>query len=60
MPNQPGTTFDLEDPDNYLEMFTIHAEVDYEDVSLIPGHFLGGEQLRASLSFRMGRVQLVN
>lgn len=56
----PGTPFDLEDPDNYLEMFTIHAEVNYEDVSLIPGHYLSGEKLRASLSFRLGRVQLVD
>jgi Flp pilus assembly protein TadG len=55
-----GQPFDLQDPDNYLETFTINAEIPYEEVSLIPGHFLEGQSLRASISFRMGRVTQVN
>ncbi len=54
-----GATFDLLDRDNYLQMFRITAEVPYESVSLIPGHFLGGEMMRADITFRMGRVQQV-
>lgn len=56
--DQPGTAFDLEDPDNYLEYFRIQLCIDYEDVSAIPGHFLGGYQLKADMAFRMGRVTL--
>ncbi len=55
-----GAPFDLEDPNNYLEMFKISAEVPYEQVSLLAGYFLKGQKLRASISFRMGRVTLVN
>ncbi|MGD9857455.1 MAG: TadE/TadG family type IV pilus assembly protein [Planctomycetaceae bacterium] len=55
-----GETFDLEDPDNYLELFTINANVPYEEVSTISGYFLQGQSLSASITFRMGRVTLVN
>lgn len=55
-----GQPFDLQDPDNYLATFTIEAEIPYANVSLIPGHFLEGQSLRASISFRMGRVTQVN
>lgn len=55
-----GQPFDLADPDNYLELFTINAEIPYEEVSLISGYFLKGQSLRASITFRMGRVSLVN
>ncbi len=55
-----GSPFDLEDTNNYLEMFKISAEVPYDQVSLLSGYFLKGQTLRASISFRMGRVTLVN
>lgn len=55
-----GQPFDLEDQDNYLKMFTISAEVPYEDVTLISGHFLRNQKLSAQISFRMGRVTLVD
>lgn len=55
-----GDAFDLADEDNYLEMFTITAVVPYDQVSLIPGRFLANQSLRATISFRMGRVTLVN
>lgn len=53
-----GDPFDLEDENNYLEMFTIEATVPYEEISLIPGNYLGGQDLRAAISFRMGRSSL--
>ncbi len=53
-----GDPFDLEDEDNYLEMFSIVASVPYDQISLIPGDYLGGQNLRASISFRMGRSNL--
>ena len=55
-----GQPFDLQDPDNYLQTFTINAAIPYEHVSLIPGHWLEGHDLRAAISFRMGRVTQVN
>lgn len=56
--DQPGVEFDLEDEDNYMKYFTITALVDYEQVSTIPGKYLGGRQLRAAITFRMGRVSM--
>jgi len=56
---EAGSPFDLMNKNNYLKLFKITAEVPYESVSLIPGHFLGGEKLRADITFRMGRVQQV-
>ncbi len=53
-----GDPFDLEDENNYLEMFTITASVPFDQISLLPGDYLGGQDLRASISFRMGRSNL--
>lgn len=54
----PGTTFDLENPDNYLDYFRIKVAVDYENVSTIPGHYLAGQVMTADITFRLGRVQM--
>lgn len=53
-----GETFDLSDPGNYLELFTISALVDYEDISTFPLEYMEGQQIEAKLVFRMGRVTL--
>jgi Flp pilus assembly protein TadG len=58
--DSPSTVFDLADPNNYLEMFTIKASIPFDQVSVIPGHRLAGDSLRAEVTFRMGRVTLVN
>jgi hypothetical protein len=55
-----GSTFDLTDPDNELEMFKLSAEVEYSEISIFPFKFMSGQTLRSSLVFRMGRVQLIN
>lgn len=56
-PNE-GSTFDLQDPDNYLGLFRITASVEYEDISSFPIDYMAGETVHASLVFRMGRVTL--
>lgn len=53
-----GQVFNLEDENNYLELFRITAEVPYEEISTFPLEYLGGEMIRASLVFRKGRVSL--
>lgn len=53
-----GSTFDLQDPDNYLGLFRITASVNYEDISAFPVDYMAGETVQASLVFRMGRVTL--
>jgi Flp pilus assembly protein TadG len=52
----PGSTFDLEDADNYLEYFRIQVQVDYKDVSKIPGNYLLDRVMTADITFRLGRV----
>lgn len=56
--DSPGSTFDLEDPDNYLEYFRINVAVDYEDVTSLPGKYLGGKEMTAGITFRLGRVMV--
>ena len=53
-----GTTFDLEDAGNYLQLFKITASVEYEEISSFPLDYMAGETLSASLVFRMGRVSM--
>lgn len=52
-----GDEFDLEDTANYLQLFRITAEVLYSDLSSFPLERMNGKTVRASLSFRMGRVR---
>jgi Flp pilus assembly protein TadG len=56
--DSPGTTFDLQDPDNYLDYFKIKVAIDYEDVSAIRGKFMGGQVMNAEITFRLGRVMM--
>jgi hypothetical protein len=56
--DSPGTTFDLQDPDNYLQYFKIKIDIDYEDVSSIRGKFMGGQVMTAEITFRLGRVMM--
>ncbi|QDU41424.1 TadE-like protein [Maioricimonas rarisocia] len=53
-----GSTFDLADPDNYLELFQITATVPYSEVSTFPMNYMSGQTLRAALVFRMARSNL--
>lgn len=53
-----GSPFDLEDGNNYLQMFTITASVPMDQITLLPGNYLGGSDLRAAITFRMGRTTL--
>jgi Flp pilus assembly protein TadG len=53
-----GEDFDLADGANYLELFTIRALVNYEDISTFPLDYMAGQQVEAKLVFRKGRVSL--
>lgn len=53
-----GSPFDLEDEDNYLQMFTITGSVPFDQITLLPGNYLGGSDLQAAITFRMGRTTL--
>jgi Flp pilus assembly protein TadG len=55
-----GQTFDLASDANYLKLFTINASVPYASVSTFPLDYMGGANLTASVTFRMGRVSLVS
>jgi hypothetical protein len=55
-----GSTFDLSDPDNELELFKLTADIEYSEISIFPFKFMEGQTLRSSLVFRMGRVQLID
>jgi Flp pilus assembly protein TadG len=54
--DSPGTTFDLENPDNYLDYFRIRVQVAYENVSSLSGNYLAGRVLSADITFRLGHV----
>lgn len=56
--DSPGTTFDLEDPDNYLQYFRIRIEIDFEDVTAIRGKYMTGRVMTADITFRLGRVMM--
>ena len=56
----PGTPFNLQAKSNYLKMFRIEVTVAYEDVTSISGHFLAGQQMKAGITFRLGRVAQAN
>jgi Flp pilus assembly protein TadG len=51
-----GSTFDLNDPNNYMQLFKITASVPYSAVSMFPNRFLAGQTLKAQLICRRGRV----
>lgn len=52
--------FDLQDEGNYLQLFRIKAEVAYSDVSYFPLRTMAGQNLTASIVFRLGRSELTN
>lgn len=56
--DSPGSEFDLEDEDNYLEYFRIQITIPWSDVANLPGKFLTGQELAAGMTFRMGRVMM--
>lgn len=55
--DNPGTDFNLEDGNNYLKYFRIEVSVPSEDVlDSLAGRYLGGKNMRAGMTFRMGRI----
>jgi hypothetical protein len=62
----PGSTggtasdFDIEDPDNDLELFRINVLLPYSAVSYLPPYFLENKNITASVVFRNKRSALVN
>ncbi|MFV0446500.1 MAG: TadE/TadG family type IV pilus assembly protein [Planctomycetaceae bacterium] len=58
--SQAGSPFDLDDDDNYLELFRIEASVPYTAVSTFPIKFFSGESIYASVTNRKGRASVVD
>ena len=54
----PETSFDLDDPDNDLELFQIRISVPYSKVSYSPVKHYQDYNLSAALTFRNGRASL--
>jgi Flp pilus assembly protein TadG len=50
--------FDLENPDNYLELLRITASLPYESVSSVPLMFMRDKPISATIVFRRGRVNM--
>jgi Flp pilus assembly protein TadG len=58
--DNPATTFDLDNPDNDLELFQIRISVPYNKVSFSPVKHYTGYTLSAALTFRNGRATVAN
>ncbi len=55
-----GSTFDLMDADNKLQLFKLSCDIEYSEISIFPFKFMTGQTLRSSLVFRMGRVTQID
>lgn len=53
-----GQNFDLSNQANYLQMFTIKAQINYSDISTFPVNYMKGQKVEAKLAFRLGRNAL--
>ena len=53
-----GQNFDLSNQANYLQLFTIKAQVSYADVSTFPMNYMKGQKVEAKLAYRLGRSAL--
>lgn len=49
-----GQNFDLQDPENQLQLINITIALDYSEVSLFPSRYMGGTSLSATLIMRAG------
>lgn len=54
----PGTDFDLDDPENELKLFEVHVSVDYSDVSYYPIPSDQDYRLTSKLIFRNGMATI--
>jgi Flp pilus assembly protein TadG len=54
--DDPEQDFNLDDPANDLELFQVHVEVPYSDVSYTPVSNTNDYNLTAALTFRNGRA----
>jgi hypothetical protein len=54
-----GQPFDLSAPENHLRLFRINARLPYSAASTYPACFMQGQDVRASLVFRNGRISMV-
>jgi hypothetical protein len=56
--SDPTQTFNLDDPDNALEMFQVQIEVPYDSFCFSPFRKADGSVLSAALTYRNGRAPL--
>jgi hypothetical protein len=56
--SDPSQDFDLDDPDNALQLFEVHIEVPYENISYTSFKKYGSEKLTAVLTYRNSRSQV--
>jgi Flp pilus assembly protein TadG len=55
-----GSTFDLGDTSNYLNLFRIKATIPFSAISLFPNKIMAGTTLKAELVTRRGRISTAN
>ncbi len=53
-----GSTFDLEDPANYLEHFRVTASVPFTAVSVFPLQIVGSSTIKSEIVFRLGHSNI--
>src|SRR5690606_32056342 len=58
--DQDGIDFDLSDPSNNLKRFLFEATVPYSAIRTFPLKRMEGQDVSAKLTFRKGRISLVN
>ncbi len=56
--SNPSQTFDLQDPDNDMELFQVRVQVPYSAVSYTPVAAANNYKLSASITFRNGRASV--
>ena len=60
-PDDETVTFDIDDPDNELELFRVIVRLDFDNgISYIPPTFMQGKQLEGSVVFRNGRTSFAS
>jgi Flp pilus assembly protein TadG len=56
--DDPGQTFNLDDPENDLALFQVRVEIPYSEISYSPVSDTNDYNLSAALTFRNGRAPL--
>ncbi|MEZ5944148.1 MAG: pilus assembly protein [Planctomycetaceae bacterium] len=55
-----GSPFDLDDPDNEMQLFRIEATIPYTEVSAFPLRYLRDHLIKSSIVLRLGRSTLAS